>query len=314
MKLEITLGGKGFDIDIRELKESVEQDAKKRDFTINAIYSHLTSDYLQDPLGGMLDLKNYRIRACSQLSVVFKQKVRIFRALRLAETTKSKLDPSIEEYLKTHVVFTEDDAFSIIGELDKIMMNREIRWKVLKKIEELGLTSVFHHMVSGSLKKWFVPGKFDRCFKSIVEGLERSERFLFNLEEPDFIMEDTSIIKEYIFILILKSCPGASSSDIGIKPISVMFKNEEKNHKFYLKVNQILLQTSEHTNSFIVNPVELRDSLVALKLPIQFYPCISILSSSNNSENTIEVMKHPNQRYKSFISNVLPYFIIEPSI
>ncbi len=62
---------------------SLESDLAGRDFTLNAIALDLKDDSLHDPLGGAMDLKEKRLRACSP-SAFLDDPVRILRGVRLA--------------------------------------------------------------------------------------------------------------------------------------------------------------------------------------------------------------------------------------
>jgi poly(A) polymerase len=61
----------------------LESDLLGRDFTVNAIALDLQTDEIHDPLGGALDLKEKRLRACSP-SAFADDPVRILRGVRLA--------------------------------------------------------------------------------------------------------------------------------------------------------------------------------------------------------------------------------------
>ena len=63
--------------------QSLETDLDGRDFTLNAIALKLSDNSLYDPLGGAMDLKEKRLRACSP-SAFTDDPVRILRGVRLA--------------------------------------------------------------------------------------------------------------------------------------------------------------------------------------------------------------------------------------
>jgi len=63
--------------------QSLEADLEGRDFTLNAIALKLSDNSLYDPLGGAMDLKEKRLRACSP-SAFTDDPVRILRGVRLA--------------------------------------------------------------------------------------------------------------------------------------------------------------------------------------------------------------------------------------
>ena len=61
----------------------LESDLGGRDFTLNAMAFNLIDNTIHDPLGGAMDLKGKRLRACSQ-STFKDDPVRILRGIRLA--------------------------------------------------------------------------------------------------------------------------------------------------------------------------------------------------------------------------------------
>ena len=48
---------------------SLESDLRGRDFTVNAIALNLRDNTIHDPLGGAMDLKDKRLRACSPSAI-----------------------------------------------------------------------------------------------------------------------------------------------------------------------------------------------------------------------------------------------------
>ena len=73
-----------FDIDIALLSgESIEDDLRERDFTFNAMAIEIADDpVFLDPLGGMDDLQNKRLRMCSSDSLE-NDPMRALRAIRM---------------------------------------------------------------------------------------------------------------------------------------------------------------------------------------------------------------------------------------
>ena len=63
----------------------LEQDARRRDFTVNAIYLNPSNGEIFDPLDGRQDLKEQVLRTCDQAEITFAQDpVRILRMVKLA--------------------------------------------------------------------------------------------------------------------------------------------------------------------------------------------------------------------------------------
>lgn len=76
----------------RSLEECIEADAQGRDFTINALYRHVVTGELIDPLNGMKDLKECRIKMSSK-DVFLIDPLRIYRAIQLISRLGFHLEP-----------------------------------------------------------------------------------------------------------------------------------------------------------------------------------------------------------------------------
>ena len=72
---------------------SMEKDAKRRDFTINALFYDLKTDKIIDLVNGIKDIKNKKIRTVGTAEKRFKEDhLRMLRALRQAHQLNFKLD------------------------------------------------------------------------------------------------------------------------------------------------------------------------------------------------------------------------------
>ena len=79
--------------------ESLDDDLRARDFTINAIAFDLRAQTLIDPLNGVSDLRAKTIRACSASSLS-DDPVRILRAVRQAATLEFKIELETRNTMK----------------------------------------------------------------------------------------------------------------------------------------------------------------------------------------------------------------------
>jgi tRNA nucleotidyltransferase/poly(A) polymerase len=78
----------------------LETDLKGRDFTLNAMALSLSDNSLHDPLGGAMDLKEKRLRACSPTSFS-DDPARILRGVRLAAQFGFHILPETRTAMKT---------------------------------------------------------------------------------------------------------------------------------------------------------------------------------------------------------------------
>ncbi|HTX90834.1 MAG TPA: HD domain-containing protein [Anaerolineales bacterium] len=90
----------------------LEADIRGRDFTLNAIAYDLNDNTLHDPLGGAMDLKEKRLKACSP-TAFSDDPVRILRGVRLAAQFGFHILPEARQAMK-----------AAVGRLDTISAER----------------------------------------------------------------------------------------------------------------------------------------------------------------------------------------------
>lgn len=82
--------------------KSLDADLRGRDFTINAIAMNIHTGEIIDPLGGVKDIREKRIRACTA-SALADDPVRILRAVRQAAALEFSIDPDTRKQMKNAV-------------------------------------------------------------------------------------------------------------------------------------------------------------------------------------------------------------------
>jgi len=82
--------------------QSLESDLGGRDFTLNAIALDLSDNTIHDPLGGAMDLKEKRLRACSPTAFA-DDPVRILRGVRMAADFGFHILPETRKAMKEAV-------------------------------------------------------------------------------------------------------------------------------------------------------------------------------------------------------------------
>ena len=101
--------------------ETLEDDLRGRDFTLNAIALDIRTQELYDPLGGVADLRAKLLRACSPTSLS-DDPIRILRAIRQAANFGFHIHPETREAMKsaasklpeTSVERRRDEFFKIL--------------------------------------------------------------------------------------------------------------------------------------------------------------------------------------------------------
>jgi tRNA nucleotidyltransferase/poly(A) polymerase len=82
--------------------DTLEEDLRGRDFCMNAIAMDLSDGSIIDPLGGVKDIREKRIRACSA-NALLHDPIRILRAIRQAAAFGFSIDPDTRALLRSAV-------------------------------------------------------------------------------------------------------------------------------------------------------------------------------------------------------------------
>ena len=112
-------GHRGFDV-VGDPDLSVEEAARRRDFTVNAIsWDPLTGEYL-DPVGGRIDLANGRLRVVDPATFP-DDSLRVLRAVQVAARFELTLDRTTADLCRT-IPLDDLPAERIWGEIEKLLL------------------------------------------------------------------------------------------------------------------------------------------------------------------------------------------------
>jgi len=105
--------------------EDIKEDAKRRDFTVNAIYYDIIKGQTADPLGGIADLKNRVLRAADNPQKVFSEDgLRLLRMVRFSSELGFAIDRATFEAAKNNAGLLKDISKErITEELKKIILS-----------------------------------------------------------------------------------------------------------------------------------------------------------------------------------------------
>ncbi len=106
---------------------SLESDAFRRDFTVNALYYDLDDESVLDYAGGMQDLHARRLRLIGEPELRYREDpVRMLRAVRIAEKLDFAIDPSAAQpIVPLAPLLGEVPAARLFEEVLKLFMNRD---------------------------------------------------------------------------------------------------------------------------------------------------------------------------------------------
>ncbi len=131
----------------------IKQDARRRDFTINAIYYDPLTESFTDPVGGIEDIRKRTIKAADTSEKVFSEDgLRVLRLVRIAAETGFDIDKETFLAAKRYARYVGDIVPERISvELDKIFVAdtaypalnvKDGHVRGFKLLEELGLVEM----------------------------------------------------------------------------------------------------------------------------------------------------------------------------
>lgn len=112
-------GHRGFDV-VGDPDMSVEEAARRRDFTINAIYQDPLTRERLDPFGGAADLQARRLRAVDPKTFV-DDSLRVLRAMQFAARFELEIDPATVELCRS-IPLDDLPSERIWGEIEKLLL------------------------------------------------------------------------------------------------------------------------------------------------------------------------------------------------
>lgn len=105
---------------------NIERDALRRDFSVNALYARAVTGEMIDPLGGLKDLDQRRLRTTNPDPnlILRDDALRMLRLVRFACELDFDIDPATEQAAKTHAGLLRDIPVERIWqELQKILLS-----------------------------------------------------------------------------------------------------------------------------------------------------------------------------------------------
>jgi tRNA nucleotidyltransferase/poly(A) polymerase len=118
---------------------TIEDDVKRRDLTINALFYDIDKREIVDLVGGLEDIENKKIRTVGKAIERFEEDaLRKLRAIRFAGRTNSELDDDIKIALKADNTLNEVSAERIRKEFKTMIVSAQEPTYVLNLLNEYG--------------------------------------------------------------------------------------------------------------------------------------------------------------------------------
>lgn len=126
--------------------DSIEKDARRRDFSINAIYQDVCTGALVDPTGGLADIRRRRIRTTTEdpARILRDDGLRILRLIRFAVDTGFGVEPRTRDCAVENAALLDDVAWERRrDELSRILLLDD----VFRALQLLRLSGALQHLI-----------------------------------------------------------------------------------------------------------------------------------------------------------------------
>ena len=137
-RTETATGTKHTDFDIKtDPNLPLEQAAKRRDFTFNALMYNYQDDEILDFFGGQEDIENKNIKHVDDDTFV-EDPLRVYRAAQFAARFDFSIDPSTQKLAKSMDLSTLPKE-RIFGEFEKMFLKSDTPSKGIQALEDMGV-------------------------------------------------------------------------------------------------------------------------------------------------------------------------------
>lgn len=163
---------------------SAEEDAKRRDLTINGIFFDPVAEKYLDYVGGQDDLKNNIVRAIGNPHERFAEdKLRMLRAVRFATTFQFSLDAATLRAVQAHATDIRTVSAERIAAEMRRMLIHENRSAAMQMLRESGLLQE-------------ILPELAKLIDSESAAWERTLAILGALKSPSFAMTLAAVLRE----------------------------------------------------------------------------------------------------------------------
>lgn len=149
---------------------TIEEDVRRRDFTLNALYYDPIQEQVIDYVGGMRDIKKHIIRPVIPLDVIFvDDPVRMLRAIKYAAKTESRMSFILRHKIRTSASLLEQvSASRLTEELLKIINSGHAEQIVAEALD----TDLYMALQPAATAMMYENKKFESAYMKSLHELD----------------------------------------------------------------------------------------------------------------------------------------------
>lgn len=162
---------------------SIAEDAKRRDFTVNALYYNIADFAVSDFEGGVADLEKRQLRLIGDAETRYREDpVRMLRAARLAAKLNFTLEPATEAAIAPLIgLLAEIPPARLFDEIQKLFLSGHARasWRELMRLKLFGqlFPSLTRAVLEPSLG--LIAAAIENTDRRVAQGRPVTPAFLF---------------------------------------------------------------------------------------------------------------------------------------
>lgn len=180
-----------------KIGSTIENDAKRRDFTINALYYNISTSELIDLVDGEKDLTSKTIRACGNpVERIHEDALRIMRGIRIKNSIGGLIDAELHDAILNNPVLEGPDGNGNIIPISQERISEEFIKGVTKAYSNIYVLSYVLDLMEYQM------------LGQIFRGLHINEKFSAAVKKPEIIIADVlrfnTNLKELFDALVYK--------------------------------------------------------------------------------------------------------------
>ncbi|OQY35483.1 MAG: hypothetical protein B6241_00865 [Spirochaetaceae bacterium 4572_59] len=152
---------------------SIDEDARRRDFTLNALYYSPKEEQIIDYHDGVKDIRKNRLKSVIPLNTTFvEDPVRMLRAVKYSVTTSSKIPFKLKKSIKKHSSLLKDVSVSRMTE------------EIFKILQSSYAAPIFHRCREMQLFEYLLPQIHEEMNRS-GSGKDFTKKFFSDMDKLD---------------------------------------------------------------------------------------------------------------------------------
>ena len=186
------------------LGENIEEDLRRRDFTVNALALSVEGEVprdIIDPTGGLKDLNSKVIRMIREENIK-KDPVRILRGIRLSGELGFTVEPETRKAFKQYIQYIQSVPGERVAEELRKIFSLEDAAQVVDELFKIGFFEVFNLGIKEGYELYQNYHHAETVYQHLLDALKRMEKLVVNnplgiiSNKPGYLLKMTAFFHD----------------------------------------------------------------------------------------------------------------------